>query len=374
MPWTFKEIEGDWTPGTLTIPEDEIVSAFDRVEKILGRDWIEMSRTSSGVAKRGSAPTLSVISMGQKLATIEDLLPQAERLIEHTRKGDQAAGTELTAIYLLRSRRPTAEIQLYPSVGNRVADFRIRQGGEPWVYGEVTRADLSMAESRAQNVMQGLADLVISIKKEFALEVFLRREPSAIEIEALKGFVQAICKLDGVHRQELPNDLGFISLNDSPPGQVITKNHPGEENRPRIGVAKVASGPLEPNRHIAVRLAFSDERAEEFLRKESRQLPEDAPGLIMVDMSIVPGAFSVWEPLIKRRFQPTIHTRVGGVCLFRGGLISTQNGEGWALDAKTLANQYARNPLPSWIVNEMNETGLQVEQAIFVRKISVQNY
>ena len=94
----------------------------------------------------------------------------------------------------------------------------------------------------------------------------------------------------------------------------------------------------------------------------------------MVDMSIVPGAFSVWKPLIRRRFQPTIHRRVGGVCLFRGGLTSSQNGENWALDTKTLSNQYARNPLPSWIVNEMNEAGLQVEQAIFVQKISMQNY
>src|ERR1700743_1018163 len=102
MPWTFKEIESDWTPGKLAIPDEEIVSAFDRVEKILGRDWIEASRTVASITKRGSAPTLNVISMGQKLAMIEDLLPQAEHLIEHTRKGDQAAGTELTAIYLLR--------------------------------------------------------------------------------------------------------------------------------------------------------------------------------------------------------------------------------------------------------------------------------
>jgi len=292
--------------------------------------------------------------MGQKLAAIEDLLPEATKLIEHTRRGDQAAETELTAIYLLRSRRPLTEINLYPPVGSRVADFRIRRGDETWVYSEATKADISVIENRVRNSMQRLADLVEAIKAEFALEVFLRREPSEDEIEVVSRLIPRICTINSVVRQDLPNGLGFLALNECPPGQIVPRDHPGEEDRPRLGIAKAAIGGPEPNRHIAVRMAFSDERAEEFLRKESRQLPENFPGLVMVDMSAVPGGFTAWEPLIRRRFQPTIHRRVSAVCLFRGGIILRANGADWVLDAKTITNPYARNPLPQWIIDTLN--------------------
>jgi hypothetical protein len=60
-----------------------------------------------------------------------------------------------------------------------------------------------------------------------------------------------------------------------------------------------------------VRMPFADQRADDFLRKEARQLPNDAPSLIMVEMSRAPGGFRSWEPILEGRFQPTVHTRVG---------------------------------------------------------------
>jgi hypothetical protein len=64
------------------------------------------------------------------------------------------------------------------------------------------------------------------------------------------------------------------------------------------------------NRHVVVRIAFTDERAEEFLRAEARQLPTDAPGLVM----IFPGGsgWKTWEPVLRSRLQPGMHTRVSG--------------------------------------------------------------
>lgn len=359
MTWTFAEIEKQWIPGNVAVTPEEMVSTFNRVERVLGREWLEASQVSDGMTRTGFGPTLRIVSMGQKLAAIEDILPEAAKLIEHTRRNDQAAETELAAIYLLRSRRPLTEINLYPPVGNRVADFRIRQGNEPWVYSEATKADISVIENRVRNSMQRLASLVETIKMEFALEVFLRREPSEDEVEIVSGLIPTICTINSIVRQELPNGLGFFALNECPPGQIVPREHPGEEERPRLGIAKAAVGGPEPNRHIAVRVAFSDERAEEFLRKESRQLPEDSPGLVMVDMSTVPGGFAPWEPLIRRRFQPTIHRRVSAVSLFRGGTILRDNGADWVIDAKTITNPYARNPLPQWIIDTLNAAACQ---------------
>jgi hypothetical protein len=160
--------------------------------------------------------------------------------------------------------------------------------------------------------------------------------------------VQQVCALDGPQSSDLPG-LAILTLNASPPGVVVPLDHPGEPNVPRLGVAKALFGPDEPHRHISVRMAYADDRAEDFLRKEARQLPTNEPGLIMVELSRAPGGIVSWEPVLKRRFQPTIHTRVSAVCLFTSGHELTPDGEAWIPEAKVIANAHAKYPLPAWI-------------------------
>jgi len=57
----------------------------------------------------------------------------------------------------------------------------------------------------------------------------------------------------------------------------------------------------------------------------------------------------VWIPLIQRRFQPQIHTRVSGVCLFEGGMVPVANRYNWLVQAKLITNCHAKAPLPDWI-------------------------
>jgi hypothetical protein len=42
---------------------------------------------------------------------------------------------------------------------------------------------------------------------------------------------------------------------------------------------------------------------------------------VMINVSLSPKETPSWVSLIERRFQPAIHTRVGGVCLFSGGMV-----------------------------------------------------
>ena len=44
-------------------------------------------------------------------------------------------------------------------------------------------------------------------------------------------------------------------------------------------------------------------------------------GLIMISEPSSESELSVWRPLILRRFQSAIHTRICGVCLFDGGMV-----------------------------------------------------
>ncbi len=300
--------------------------------------------------------------MGRRLAVLDGIAGTAE-LIDHIQRGDDAAEAELTAIFLIRSHRMTAQVELYPPVGNRVADFRVRDGEAAWTYVEVTRPDWSEATERARIVLDRVAALVTDIKTSFALEVFLRREPAEEELGQLLQTLPRFCNQKGVRQEELPAGLGLLLLNESAPGLIVTGDH-GEEIRPRIGVARAIAGPAEPHRHISVRMAFSDERAEAVLTTEARQLPKGTPGLIMVGISRVPSAFKSWEPLLRRRFQPQMHTRVSAVCLFGGGLLLTQTGEAWLPQTKLLLNPHATLPLPAWIDAVLIESGAEFRRTV----------
>lgn len=133
--------------------------------------------------------------------------------------------------------------------------------------------------------------------------------------------------------------------------------HPGGPNVPRLGCAKFVSGPAESHRrHIAVRMAYADDRAEEFLRRKAKQLPTDSPGLVMVQMSHAPSGIRSWEPILRRRFQPNFYTRVSAVCLFRSGHEWTPGGEAWIPETKLIPNPNACYPLPGWIMDALSQT------------------
>jgi hypothetical protein len=167
-------------------------------------------------------------------------------------------------------------------------------------------------------------------------------------MNSISQTVQQLCALDGPHSSDLPG-LAILTLNASEPGVVVPLDHPGEPDVPRLGAAKALFGPDEPHRHIAVRMAYADDRAEDFLRKEARQLPTDEPGLIMVDLSQAPGGIVSWQPVLRRRFQPTIHTRVSAVCLFISGQELTSEGDAVVPRTRVIANTHAKYPLPDWI-------------------------
>ncbi len=354
--WTWDDINRDWLGGAqIALPPDDAVAAFNRAEQILGRDWIEALRIHSGIQVRGTSPTLQVVNAGQMLASIEGV-SETDELIEKLRSGDPSAFAELNAVHLIRSSEPGAVVELGPlaKVGdrNRKPDFRVRRDGEQWTYVEVTQPDVAEATIHAHAILQQIANLVQPIKKGFALEVFLRREPSDTEMNLLGETVQRFCLLEGHQSTDLPG-LAILTLNASAPGMVVPLDHPGEPNVPRLGVAKALFGPDEPHRHISVRVAYADDRAEDFLKKEARQLPNDAPGLVMVQLSRAPGGIVSWEPVLKRRFQPTIHTRVSAVCLFTSGQVPTQDGAALLTEIKLLINPHAQHPLPEWIGNAL---------------------
>jgi autotransporter passenger strand-loop-strand repeat protein len=209
--WTTEIITRDWLGGAaIAIPSEEVLAAFVRCERMLGPGWIE--RASIGTP--GTMPTLNVVAMGQRLAYIQNV-PNNETLIEQLRKGEVAAYAELKAIYVLSNAMRPA-IELYPTVlvgkSERLPDFRARCfDTEQWTFIEVTQPDISEEQQDLAPQAQSVVNLVDKIKRSFALEIFLRREPD--DFAAFREHVERCClespDSSVTVRQELPDGLGL---------------------------------------------------------------------------------------------------------------------------------------------------------------------
>jgi hypothetical protein len=110
MAWTIEEIEKNWLAGSrVAAAPDDILAAFERCEHVLGRNWIDARRAS----EVGTGPTLAVVRMGQRLASL-DGVANADALVEKLRRSDRSGGSELHALHLLRFRPPVIA-EMYPA-------------------------------------------------------------------------------------------------------------------------------------------------------------------------------------------------------------------------------------------------------------------
>lgn len=354
MPWSWDVINREWLGGdTLAVAPADVVEAFNRVEAFFGPAWLQAQHR--GV---GALLTLPLVRLGEIIGSLAGVTG-AEKLLDRLRQNEEAASaySEATAIHLIRNGRPSTAVELYPTarIGDALKqpDFRVRDGDPDWIYVEVARPDASEEQQQVIAVLQRLAGIVFGIRKSFGLEVFLRRQPSAAEVEFLAQRIPVFCSLEADQCEALPDDLGLLLLSKTNPGMIVPHQHPGEPICPRLGCARAIGGGNEPHRHIAVRIAYADTRAKRFLSDEARQLPKEHPGLIMLDMTQAVSGLGAWEPLLRRCFQPTQRTRVSGICLFSGGQVPTDSGLAWLQSKKLLVNPHARFPLPAWLAERL---------------------
>jgi hypothetical protein len=144
MTWTVEKIERELLLadiGSIVRPAQTIVEAIERTDRMLGAEWI-----ASQSVHKGLASAMRIVGMGLRLQTIEGLR-RSEELLHKLCQYDSSADAELTGIYLLRSGAPNVVVELFPTVGAREADFRVRRGIEEWTTVEVTQATESRERS-----------------------------------------------------------------------------------------------------------------------------------------------------------------------------------------------------------------------------------
>src|ERR1700682_4645551 len=103
MPWTWDEIQRTCLRDESTTSEPEVwVECLNRLERHLGRNWIDESLIQGGAIVSGLMPTLSLVSKGARLECLDDV-NDTEQLLRKLRANEPSAWSELTAIWLLTS-------------------------------------------------------------------------------------------------------------------------------------------------------------------------------------------------------------------------------------------------------------------------------
>lgn len=360
LPWTIREIEEQWFAGArLNWPAADVERAFDVATQLRGRDWVlgaevdEALLQFPGVGRRGGYPEfLRVYWFGIRMASILGA-KGADELIRRVTARDPDADEEATAIHLLRSWEPPTDLEIEPDVKvgekDKKPDFRIRKHTEPWVYVEVTRLHRSGASARVQELLARISKRMMEVERSFVLEVILNREPAEDEEDMIVTAAAGACDADPGHELTV-TDVASILVKTGDPGVVVPSPMPSD-NRPRMAMSSSIVGPGSANRQLIARVPFADERAEEILKREAKQLPRDECGLIMVNVNLQPTAFESWSQRIPERFGPVQHTRVAGVILFMHATSPSEQGLVWLPYLRLIANPHARKPLPSWVLD-----------------------
>lgn len=360
MLWNRERLEAEWIGAPIEALGDRAasaVSAFDCVEKHLGADWILQRHIHAS----GIAPTIGIVFLGECLAAVEGL-QGCGRLIEKVRHNDFSALSEMEAVRMFRLMGDV-EIELEPALrvgeATKKPDFRVRRADERWTYVEVTHPDVSVSAVAAQTLLKRLQG-VVAIRREFSMEIFVRCEPSTTEEKAILAAATGLADSERFETVDLP-ELALITKQPFTGPIVIPLDHPGEDNKcPRFGAATSVhcSDGTEPQRLVSVRMPFSDDRADSFLKSEAKQLSRSERGLIMMDMKATRSGVKGWVPLLSRRLQPNLHTRVGGICLFARGIELAPPSFQLLFDFASIENPHAHQKLPPWIFEEFRKMAI----------------
>ena len=183
-----------------------------------------------------------------------------------------------------------------------------------------------------------------------SVEIMMRREPQdRSELEEVVEEVRAELASGKDSTREL-SDLCLLIARRATSNLFVVEDH-GEPKVSRLGVVGFQSG-ANAHGNVAIRLEFSDTRAEKILRQESKQLPSGAASIVFVDGTRGSASFSDWQQDLLGRFRRGFHTRISTVVMFMnpvvGGLLM------WITE-----NPQATNKAPDWLMTRLRSWALR---------------
>jgi hypothetical protein len=348
MQFQLKDIMQDWLLGqSVDYDEEDIVNAFNDVERIMGSGWLE----SVFHQTRGPMISIPIIELGRALKEIEGI-PDASKLIskiktyypctrspgkiqiQRAKLGsstfrlsdelNELAHALTVAKFIAHFRRHSIEVELEPELSTGTAmkhpDFRIRCGGV-WVYVEVVCPDLSKEARSIYKKLALIANLNKRIRMGLVVEVYLFKDPNSTEIEEIIDKCISMAESNLQPQEFAFGSIAQIFTNPWNQERLPTFAPAIEEKRPILVYLEAQIGGVVPSKRCIVKMPFIDERAQRILGRESRQLSKDHPGLIIANVSKAAGGLKGWPELIRRRLQPNLNRRISAVLITESSIL-----------------------------------------------------
>lgn len=311
---------------------DPAVTAFLGFESLFGREWV-LDYFHGG---RSPLFVRAITGMWEDWMFIQPL-EQSHQIAERWRGGLNEAGVQSEIKVIADLARMGVEVELFPEAAGKVPDCRVRPANdESWIYLEVSQRGLSAIRKRAQSVLHTVANAAAHAHAGSHGQVAILRMPNEEELERIVRWLA-----NGLTSGQRLTDLAEFHLSSKDealgPEDVI----PLLVSKPQMFSTTVSfQDGVVAARGSAV-VAVPDTGAQELLEAEASQLPRDSCGVVALDLTTVIGGIDEWTPLIERRFQPAINTRISAVILLSRALST----EGTVMKARLLVNPHARNPL-----------------------------
>ena len=337
---TFSKAEiADLAVHQITDPElEEAGTAFNGFSSIYGRRWIDEyfgGAQIPGYVRR-------IMGLWRDYSLIRKL-PRSGEITERWRSGINENGVATELSILADVFRTGVELELFPPILGRVPDARIRLSqAQPWTYVEASQRAMSKIQRDSEAAMQRIVakarDALPTVHSKFAI----LRLPTELEIQRI---IDWLCSRpeSGAALEDLV--MLWIESLDSAVGvnDELCEHVP----EPRLFMTQVAGG--KPLTKATVAMRIEDRGAAGLLEEEAGQLPSSEPGMVIIDTSRVLGGPDAWEPLICRRLQPSINTRIGAVILTR----NLYGAKGRESESITITNCHAATPIDSALLERL---------------------
>lgn len=330
MNYTKSEIN-DLAFGRLT-PEklQQAVEAFHGFISLFGKSWLD--KVFQGV--RSTDFVLNVVSIWEDWCQIRGL-PKSEKILKRWKSGIYDAGVSSEIQVMAHLVRMKAEVELFPKAGNRSPDLRFRKDSQ-WVYCEISHRGMSKVRKRGQEILHRVASAAGKAIDGKHGKVAILRDLGDDELENLISWLDSLsdCRKTKLNDLAVFRTCGMSGTMDQDDFKLVPM--------PRLCATSLSATDGHISQKGSACMCISDRSAQEILETEAAQLHRDYPGVVILDLSTVIEGCTEWSPLIQRRFQPNINTRISGVLLFQ----VTLNRNGPNTEGSLLINHHSRNPLP----------------------------
>jgi len=304
------------------------LEAFNGVAQLFGRDFIDKRFNGS----RCPSEVTYITELWENWKLIEPC-KNSIKIIKRWKEGlyEEGISTELFIFAHLINYGIVPE--LFPCIENREPDCRINLNNQI-IYIEITHRNRSENYKKGIAIIGKVARLAGEMFKGSHAKIAILRFPNDNELKKITDWLQNI---GNINEDKLDNLAYFYS--DTFESSMSKKDRLNKYIPPHSRYATFIGKGMKGTAGLYI----DDIVAKEILEREAQQLPKQYPGVICIDASSVSCGYENWIPLIKRRFQPSINTRISAVLLFS---ISLSN-EKSLIKGSFLSNPYARYSIDS---------------------------